>query len=281
MGEIIFCKTRHQGKWIKDENGVMKFVGYYASYNDFWNMVKWAGYETIYVDELDPQSDNTYIITPLNDEWLQGWQSPKARIIHYELEWRTDWRASVNEPPGVAETWAADRWLADNIGARYVPLGSDSRLNEAGEKKWISGLDRNYDVALLSYQTHRRQIITRQLVEQELNLAPVSGLWGWERSATLLQSQCMVHVHQNDNTPGIAPLRWCLAAAHKLPLITETINDRGMFGYTHMMQADYNHIAAFTAHMLKDKRLLADYALALHDLLCTQYTFKVGVDSHV
>lgn len=265
MSEIIFCKTRYQD------------IGYH-SYNDLWHMVEWAGYPIVYVDQLDPQSDNTYIITPLNGEWLAGWDNPRARIIHWELEWRTDWRATADEPPGVTEVWAMDKWFAEKIGARYVPVGGDERLNELGSQY---PADKRYDVALLSYQTGRRQTITQQLMQEGLGLAPVSNLWGRQRSSTLLQSHAMVHVHQTDNMPGVASLRWCLAAAHNLPMITETVKDRGIFGYTYMVEASYDFLAAFTAHMLKDKRQLADYAAALHDLLCREYTFRKAVDSHV
>lgn len=265
MADVIFCKTRYQD------------IGY-ASYNDLWKMVELAGYPVIYVDQLDPTSDNTYIVTPLNDEWTAGWQQPRARIIHWELEWRTDWRADVDEPMGVREVWAVDRWYAKQIGARYVPVGSDERLNEVG-----SGYpaDKLYDVSLLSYQTHRRQVITAQLEQAGIRLAPVSGLWGRQRSVALLQSRTMVHVHQHDHMQTIAPLRWALAAAHRLPMITESIADRGIFGYSTMVQAEYDFLAAFTVNMIKSNVLLNDYASALHSLLCKEFTFKKVVDAHV
>lgn len=265
MSQIIFVKTRYQD------------IGY-ASYNDFWNMVKWADYPIIYVDQIDPQSDNTYIVTPLNDEWLNGWHNPRARIIHYELEWRWDWRASVNEPQGVKEVWCADKWLADSIGARYVPMGGDERLNEVGNQFPASKV---FDVSLLSYQTPRRQLVTQQLLDQHLALAPIQNLWGKKRSAILMQSKCMVHVHQNDNTPGIAPLRWALAAAHRLPLITESIHDAGIFQSRYMIQFAYALIAPLTKLIVKDDIGLNDYAQALHNMLCSRYTFKTGIERHV
>lgn len=267
MAEVIFCKTRYQD------------VGY-LSYNDLWRMVELAGYPIIYVDQIDPQSDNTYIVTPLNDEWLTGWQSPKARIIHWELEWRTDWRATIDEPSGIAEVWAIDKSYADKIGARYVPVGGDERLCPFFHSITPIG-NRKYDVSLLSYQTPRRQVITQQLRDEHLILAPIDNLTGMNRSLVLVDSKVMVHVHQLDNMAGIASLRWCLAAAHYLPMISETVPDRGIFGYTHMMQADYSFLASFTASALRDRRMLSDYAEALHGLLCEKYTFRKSVDSHV
>lgn len=265
MSNIIFCATDYYLK------------GGYGSYVDFFNLAGLSGYKIIPLSELDPQSDNTYIVTPLNGEWMQGWHKPKARIIHWELEWRTDWRSGVDTPKGVAETWVSDKAYAERIGARYVPLGGHIGLNECPDLN----PPKVYDVAQLSYQTPRRQIITRQLQAEGLALAPNSGLWGSVRSTVLQQSHVMLHTHQEVATTGIAPLRWCLAAAHGLPLITESVPDRGIFTYGYMVQADYDYLAKFTGQMLQDKRLLADYSLALQNLLTRDYTFKVGVDSHV
>lgn len=265
MGNVIFCKTRYQD------------IGY-ASYNDLWKLVELAGYPTIYVDQINPNSDNTYIITPLNGEWLNGWPDATSQIIHWELEWRTDERAGWLEPPGVSRVWASDAWFAKEHGFEYVPMGSDEGLNEVGS---LLPMDKVFDVSLLSYQTHRRQLITAQLENAGLRLAPVSGLWGRQRSVVLLQSHAMVHVSQNDNCPTIAPLRWSLAAAHGLPIITETVRDRGIFGYGYMVQAEYAFLARFTRQMLEDKRLMADYAAGLQSLLCKEYSFKKVVEGHV
>jgi hypothetical protein len=69
MSDIIFCATQFY------------LDGGYRYYIDFFKLVELSGYPLIPLSQLDPQSDNTYIITPLNDEWLDGWQQPKARII--------------------------------------------------------------------------------------------------------------------------------------------------------------------------------------------------------
>lgn len=265
VSKIIFCKTRYQD------------IGY-VSYSDLWRLVELSGYKTIYVDELDPYSDNTYIVTPLNSEWLNGWNNPTAQIIHLEMEWRWDERATWKEPPGVKRVWHIDKWFADQFGFEYVPIGSDERLNELGTQY---PSQKRYDVAVLSYQTHRRQLITAQLENLGLRLAPISGIWGRLRSDILLSSYAMVHTHQVDNAPGIASLRWAIAAAHHLPMISETVNNRGIFGYSCMVQADYPHLAAFTLNMLKDKMRLSDYGEALHSLLCVENTFRKVIEKNV
>jgi len=191
------------------------------------------------------------------------------------LEWNID--GEHNVPACVDEVWNSDKAHAEKNDFKYVPMGSDKGLNVySGNKPNLV-----FDVAQLSYQTNRRQAITEQIKGHGLFLAPNSGLWGWPRTMALLQSRVMLHVHQEEATAGVAPLRWCLAAAHHLPLITETVPDRGIFGYTYMLQADYGFLAAFTANMLKDQRLLNDYAGALHQLLCVDYTFKKSVEANV
>lgn len=268
MSDVIFCATDFY------------LQGGYRSYVDFFHLVKLAGYPIIPVSQIDPDSDNTFIFTPANGETVNGWPNARANIILWQLEWMlTD---EHNTPPGVTCVWASDAGFAKANGFEYVPMGSDDRLNVVDANVYSGkSFEKPYDVSLLSYQTGRRQVITQQLQQHGVGLAPVSGLWEWPRSIALLQSHAMVHVHQHDHIQTVAPLRWALAAAHRLPMITETIADRGIFGYGCMVQADYEFLAAFTANMLKDKRLLADYASALHGLLCEEYTFKKVIEAHV
>lgn len=261
MGEIIFVRTRH----------------HYVPYDDFFRLAELSGYPVIYVDEMlqHDSKDTTFIISPVNGEWNtrpRGYT--QGRVILYQLEW--NWDGEHNTPSCVDEVWNCDPAHAAKNGFRYVPMGSNDALNCLGTIE-----SKLYDVALLSYQTPRRQVITNQLLHKYLTLSQIEQLWGEDRTLKLLMSRTMVHVHQREDTKGIAPLRWCLAAAHHLPIISETVPNRGIFGYTHMMQADYNFLASFTASALKDRRMLSDYAEALHGLLCRDYTFKVGVDSHV
>lgn len=279
MGDVIFVKTRYQGEWIINEHGQHEYRGGYQSYSDYFRLAELAGYPICYVDEIDAYDPTkTYIITPLNDEWLKGWPGAKAQIIHHEAEWRTDWRAEVDEPPGVARVWHIDPYMGKQSGFEYVPVGSDDRLNQ-GPHRLITPVE--YDVAIMSYQTFRRQKITAQLENLGVKLAPISGLWGGLRSQILMESHCMVHTHQNDNAPGIASLRWAIAAAHYLPMITETVRDRGIFGYSCMVQSDYEYLAAFTAHMLKDRVQLQEYGEALHHLLCVEHPFRKVIEAHV
>ena len=54
MGDIIFCATDYY------------LQGGYVSYKDFFRLAKLAGYPVIPLSQLDPQSDNTYIVNRLS-----------------------------------------------------------------------------------------------------------------------------------------------------------------------------------------------------------------------
>lgn len=260
---IIFVRTRHV----------------YGSYVDFFKLAELSDYPIIFVDEMlqHDSKDTIFIISPVNGEWNQRPKGyTQGKVILFQLEW--NWDGEHNTPACVDEVWNSDVSHAQRNGFKYVPMGSHEGLNEIGSEFPIV---LQFDIVQLSYQTYRRQIITAKLEDSGLRLAPNGGIWGRNRSAVLMGSYAMLHTHQREDTIGVAPLRWCIAAAHNLPMITETVIDRGIFGYSTMVQSDYQYLAAFAANMLKDKRLLADYAAGLHDLLCRDYTFKVSVDSHV
>lgn len=263
MGDVYFVKTRYQDQG-------------YDSYRDFFDLAALAGYPIIYVDQIDPQSDNTYIVSPLNGEWLGGWQAPRARIILWECEWRNDWRADTNTPPGVAEVWASDRAYARAIGARYVLFGSDARL---AEKYRLAGdeFEKVYDVATLQYYTPRRATITDQLKHAGLTVAPN----GWEttRDYILRRSRMMLHIHQHDNIPYNAFMRLAIAAAYKLPVVSEMVTDpspyvEGMGTYT-VLYSQYEALGQAVLFGLNNLDYLGEW---LHDFLCVENPFRKCVE---
>lgn len=198
MTNPIFARTRHD----------------YGSYADFWTLVELSGYRTCYVDEIDAADpDATYIFTPANGETTAGWHKPKARIIHWLLEWTGD---LTGNPPGVSETWVSNRTYADLLNAKFVPMGSHPGL--MFERADVPR-EKRYDLVHLFYMIPRRSAVIGALLKQSLQIAP-SG-WGRERHDSLLHSRMMLNVHQHAEYPALAPLRIALAAAYKLPIVTE------------------------------------------------------------
>jgi len=271
--EVVFFKTH-----FNHEGG-------YKSYDDYWRLVDLAGYRTCLIDEIDPQSDNVYIGTPFDNVnhpldsqlWTQGWLGARARVILYDLEWHMGDNA-LPLIPGLSEIWAADKWYALQIGARYVPLGSDARLP-------LTPINRNgqfeYDAVTLSYNVWRRQRAHEDVLAHGLTIAP--NAWGVERDQILERSRMMLHVHQHEHAPTVAPQRWAIAAAYRLPMLTETLADEGIFGKSYKMMSDFAHLgefAAMCAHA-SNAQALSDYGHTLHGLLCRDFTFKRCVEAAV
>jgi hypothetical protein len=258
VSDIIFARPRHN----------------YDSYQDVYALIRLSGYPLVYVDEIDASDPTkTYVLTPLNGEWQHGWPDAKATIIHYDLEWRLD--GPYPQIPGVRRTWAADAWYARRVGAEYVPLGSHPDLRLSAEPA-----DKRYDAALLAYMgPPRRQQVAHDLRQHGITLAP--NAWGEERDGILRSTRLVAHVHQHEGVRTVAPGRFALAAAYGLPLVTETLDDPGIFTPGTLLQSDAAHYADFTRMWLGDEAKLRDFGASLHWLLCREHTFRRCVDQAV
>lgn len=253
MSDVMFARPRYD----------------YGSYQDFYRLIALSGFPLVYFDEIDPASDNVYILTMINGENQQGWTDPKAEIVLWDLEWRLN--GSYPRIPGVRRVWASDAWYAEKIGAQYVVMGSHPDL--PGEP--LQDCPKVWDAALMAYLSPRRDAIAAQIVAHGVTLAPRG--WGSERHAILQQTKALVQVHQLDEAPTVAPLRWALAAAYRMPHICETVLDKGIFGYTHALWCEYGRLPEFIK-LWRDDARLADYGHALHQLLCVERPFRACVE---
>lgn len=256
MTAIIFAKPRHE----------------YASYRDLYALIDLSGFPTCFIDEIDPQSDNAYVITILNGEIPEGgYPSARAKIAQWDLEYRREPYA----PLANVERWHMDKWQAKMLGARYVPMGSHAKLcPEMTPKRDI------YDAAYIGYfaASHRRQVMAEQLRQRGVKLSPPQA-WGDERHALLRNSASYLHVHQHDDMPAVPALRLVVAAAYGLPFISETVADAGIF-QKHILQSDYNALAYNMAIVTQHhwERDLMPKAHSLHQKLCIDFTFKKSVE---
>lgn len=241
----------------------------YDSYVDFYHLITLSGFPLIYLDEIDAHSNNTYIMTLVNGENQVGWSKATARIILWDIEWRL--QGDYPRIPGVTELWASDAWYAQHIGAKYVPMGSHPRLNPTGEtmdeKKW--------DYVGLMYMIHRRQYVRDHAAALGVNFAPDG--WGHQRHQSLLSSHAMYHVHQNEDVFTIAPLRWALAAAYRLPVVAECVHDQGILRHISSLYCTWENMPAFLQKWAKDSRL-KEYGEALYQCLCVEHPFRFCVE---
>lgn len=258
---IVFAKTRFN--YADPDNG-------YGSYTDFWKLVELSGFETCYVDEIDTASDATYIFTPANGETISGWPAHRARIIHWNLE-----QDPYPPIPGVAETWASDKKLAQLIDAKYVPMGSHEDLNTETEAGFA---ELAYDAIMLAYRTPRRIWVQAEAEKAGVAFAPDG--WHQARHQALLQSRVMLHVHQNEGKYYVAPQRFAIAAAYGLPLISEALADLGIFSSSTLLTSDLLNLPTFVKMWTQgdEHNLLDDYGYQLHRLLCHIWPFRRCVE---
>lgn len=261
MSTVYFVKTAH----------------FYESYQDYWRLVELSGYSAIEYDDIDPDSDNVYVFTPLTAEWsLRYSGSVKATMILWDLEYRLkessyEWPESdLVTPPFISRVWASDKWYAERIKAEYVPFGSHAGLVGTAHT------DEAFDLAVMCYIYGRRSTALNAIKDKGLTIAP--NAWGDERDAVLKASSAMLHIHQHERVNSVAPQRFAIAAAYHLPLISESVYDMGIFDKA-VLYADYDALADYTALMVKRyPSLLRDKADMLHDLLCVKHSFRSYIE---
>jgi len=208
--DIVFCRTRYE----------------YQSYTDFWRLVELSEFETVWLDELEPGRDACYIVTPRNGELpgvlarLSGQR--RCKFVWWCLE-RPDAQGSVTRGGSIEkeidELWLSDRWLTNlhrlrGWGpVRFVPVGSHKALGRDGNGNYV------YDWTHLSYANERRLAIYDRLPGRMM-----PNCWPPLRDHKLAETMVMVNVHQ-DNWAVIEPLRFALAAAFAMPIVSEYSHD--------------------------------------------------------
>lgn len=213
MPETIFALPRHK----------------YQSYTDFWALVRLSGYPTCYVDEIDFQSRNMYITTPMNGDYrahlANHKNDRKCTLIHWMLE-RPETSviefASANQELVtnnlVDINICSDPAMARHTGAHYVPMGSHAALGQPGEPH-----EKRFDAIGLMAYTGRRGFLFERPGKMKkawngITLAP--NAWGVERDRLLRASRFAINIHK-DAFKYCEPLRFAVFVAYGLPVISE------------------------------------------------------------
>lgn len=261
--------ARTRFDYYNPENG-------FGSYADWWRLAELSGFETCFVDEINVERDAVFVYAPHNGETQNGWPVSKAKVIHWNLE-----QSGYPPIPGLSETWVSDACLAERTGAKYVLFGSHFLLAHDYDSERDADIQREYDVITLTYNTPRRDAILTELRELGVRVAP-NG-WNEERHRLLKSSAAMLHMHQNEGLNYAAPQRFALAAAYRLPLITEQLDHPGPFAaqFGRCLSSDRANLAAFTRDWVcrNDHHALADYGHSLHQFLCVQHPFGACVEA--
>jgi hypothetical protein len=266
---IVFAKTRYQ----------------YDSYTDLWDLVSLSGFPICYVDEMHlGDSRIIYITAPMNGE-IRSWNDTtragkRAKVYLWNLE-RPSGSGDIGEyivsnrqlieQGYIDKVLVSDRQLAKDTGFHYVPLGSHLDLGIPGVFRY-----KRYDIVHLMCYSNRRGSpwfkdpgVLREQVDG-LTIAP-NG-WGDIKRNSLQYSRLMLNVHQ-DSYKYIEPLRFSLAAAYALPIVTETCHD--FYPYAEgVFMADKDTIVETIKTVLRSYPAIHHAGWLMRDKFCRNKTFR-------
>jgi hypothetical protein len=249
----------------------------YPSYSDIKRLVQLSGFDSVTFKGIDAFSKRPHIV--VSPEAIPDMNSLRTRVICWQLEYTGDYTDNYKGFTG--EVWASDKaWSAAN-GAKYVLMGSHPALAET-DPYGAPPTEPHYDdVTMLAYMTPRRQVIKNSLSNLKWG-KDYPGHGGVRRSDALRHTRLMLHVHQNENAPYIAPQRWSLAAAYKMPLISEAVLDTaGLDMYS--IFVEYSHIAEFVTNVFADGSPVLEekWGDRLHQHLCIERPFRRCVEEAI
>lgn len=243
-------------------------INHYQSYCDLVKLAQLNGYE---VTQEIKDDGVVYICAAADGDTdaqvaaLPKRGSRRSKVIYWILE----------RPPLDPTTWVKDIdqwdeiWYHDTVfnavrfsRGRYVRVGSDARLNPYFKEKKV------YTFAHMSAPSGRRWHTLHHLPGLT---AP--NRWGEERDKVLAASKYMINIHQ-DTFFYQEPLRFALAAAFKLPLLTEELHP-GNLSVDHATQASLEDL-------LEVARIWFDFTPSnsgeeLHEFLCHTHSFYRNV----
>ena len=255
------------------------------SYMDYRRLQLISGFPMCGIPEIDLDSSHVYIISPATGEIMSLLNRPrKAKIVWWNLErpdsgsWPPEGDNASNSvdliAPIVDKVWVSDRHHASlDKRLTFVPMGSDQRLRE-GEPDGT----KLYDFVALTYNNPRRKAVYDRL--SHWKVAP-SMAWGQTRARLLSTSRCMVYVHQTPAPIG-APLRFALAAAYKLPVISELMADPyPMAEGKDFVATIYEVMVDLVNESLSKGRTWTEIGDNLHRTLCVDRNFRSCVEDGV
>lgn len=260
------------------------------SYTDLRKLVTVSEFRQCLISEIDENSASFYIVPVATRELYLTCRThrdyrDKARVAWWNLEKPDSGHWPLRETHTGASTdiieisklvdfvLTSDNYTYRNIPkTHFMVLGSSLALAENGVPATSAV---RYDICHASAETPRRLEIIKQLSSRNLCVAPAP--WGPERANYLQNSRVMLNVHQREGK-FISPLRFALAAAYNLPVISEEFADPYPFiSHIDYISSSYESIVEVCSNFLSSpehERILDRFATRLRELLIYRYPFR-------
>jgi len=251
---------------------------YPPSYHDFYLLVQYSGFGYCMEKDIDfGNKNNCYIVNHFIPIAVP--KNRLATVVYWFLE-RPSANGKENFPDfirnsivshGIDEIWMSDITMFNLVKwcqCRFVPIGSDEKLGALCDQK-------TYDLVHLCFieKGSRREM----LKTLPFSIAP--NIWyGSEKAISLQHSKFMLSMHQDEDL-YFEPLRFSLAAAYGLPLVSEVCQDA--FPYIEnedYVAVSYINIRQFMRDILaSDYQKWKDFGLKMRDKILKQYRFTDNV----
>jgi hypothetical protein len=261
---------------------------------DYWSLVELSGYPVVWLDEMDLSEDVTYIVSPMNGEFepfMEHYKDRVSKVMLWNLERPGDdgiqgysnGNYRYIEAGLLDGVIVSDRQLARDTGFKYVPLGSHHKLGTPGDLAYR--LD-GYDLIHLCCYSVRRSYLFKTPEEPKdviSGLYVASNGWGYERHLSLINSRFMLNIHQ-DQYPYMEPLRFSLAAAYGLPILTEYCLDIYPYktGWVHMSE---NVMDLLDSDWVREDDIFSGHAypagLEMRRVMTTEFSFRACLEKYL
>lgn len=254
----------------------------YPSYRDLYALINVSGFKTCFIDEIDLDSDNYYIVTILNGEYWTNRQfvgkwanckDKRCKIILQDLERRDQFDDVRCILDGDMFNWY---WPIDleahkrveHSKSDYVILGSHPDLADGDTNHKV------HDVTMLCAKAPRRDQIIREL-PRRFKVMPERPF------GKLSETKMMLYIHQDEQLYH-TPIRFAVAAANRMLLIGEQLWDESIYdkGYVKLdINRTVRHLKSFLAS--GNDRNLNLHTEDMYQYLCVDNRFDIVVKNRI
>lgn len=237
-----------------------------AVYKFFETLMDAAGITRCWIDSIDYQSEQTYILlTPA--AYPIPPKDRKARIIVWDLEPHYH----DFDPCHFDEVWTYSKRHAREHGYKFVPVTTHHNFPDIGVSDGST-----WDVVHMSSNLPRRESIYSQLLEAGLRMP--GGLWGENRHRVLSGARMVLNVFAYEHMKYISPFRPNWAAMYRVPLVCEAGGDTmGLRGK--IIEVAYDKLVDYCKEV--SDRELDDYRYALYEYACYERSIDKVIMANV
>jgi len=216
-----------------------------VSYGILHELVEMSGFRTLSEDSV--REENTCYIGTLHS--CINLSGNKGRFVKWFLERPAitgDCATLFNamRTNGIDEVWVSDKAIYNRHkeSVRFVPIGSHEKLSGVSDVK-------EYDIAHMSFLNNRRSVLN------SINCIKTPNTYNIRlRSEILSKTKFLLNIHQFEDQCS-EPLRFALAAAAGIPIISEICEDPYPYEAPGIIQVPYRDIVGITERMVRE-----DYA---------------------